>query len=479
MRSLPRVSPSSVGIDPAAVRALADRLGRNHAHSFMILRHGQIAAEAWYAPYAPEHTHFMYSLSKSFTSTAVGLACAEGKLSLTTRIAELFSEELDAPPCPNMAMVTIRDLLMMACGHKEEPKIVWPDQWVKHFLETYDPRIPGVETPAEDLFCYSSFGSYVLSAAVTRVTGETVFDYLKPRLLDPLGITDVSFEQNADGVNMGGWGFNLHTEDIAKFGQLLLQDGVWEGRRLLPEGWVAEATAWQISTKNRSGHIDWQQGYGYQYWRNTFPNSYRCDGLWGQFGIILPDQDMVVAMTNGTEETQETLDAVWEELMPGVADAVLADPAADEDLAAYLKTLAIAPVSGQKKAFSGTAVFGDNALDIRQITFTLSDTGEDHVRISRGKGELAVTAGSGYWLPGRSSCGDPFLSSGGSLFYDDWHASGAFRPDGTYELTLQYHRTPYAGHFLFTFYDGCVKMDWRTYPCRETVDPVCAYGRLL
>ena len=479
MTSLPRIAPSSVGIDPAAVHALADRLGRNHAHSFMILRHGQVAAEAWYAPYGPSYTHFMYSLSKSFTSTAIGLACAEGVLSLTTRIAELFADELDAPPCPNMAMVTIRDLLMMACGHKEEPKIVWEDHWARHFIETFDPRIPGVETPAEDLFCYNSFGTFMLSASITKVTGQSVFEYLKPRLLDPLGITDVSFEENADGISMGGWGFNLHTEDVAKFGQLLLQDGVWEGKRLLPEGWVAEATAWQISTKNRHGHKDWKQGYCYQYWRNTFPNSYRCDGLWGQFAIVLPDQDMVVAMTNGTEETQETLDAVWEELMPGVADALVADPKADEELASYLKTLSIAPVSGTKKNFSGTAYFGDNALDIRQITFTLSENGEDCIRIARGKGELAVTAGAGCWVPGHSVCGDPFMSTGGTLFYDDWHASGAFREDGTYELTLQYHRTPYAAHFLFTFYEGCVKMDWKPYPNRETVKPVSVYGRLL
>ena len=259
---------------------------RDALHSFMLLRGGKVVAEGWWYPYNPDSPHRLYSLSKSFTSTAVGLAVEEGLMSLDDLVLDHFPEEAPAEPDENLAAMRVRDLLRMNTGHlKEQADAFWSterDTWAESFLAVPVGLKPGTH------FVYNTGATYMAGLMVQRLTGGTLIDYLTPRLFAPLGIEGATWQSDDEGYNVGGWGLRIRTEDIARFGQLLLQRGMWDGRRLLPEWWVAEATA--LQTANGSDpDSDWDQGYGYQFWRCRH-NAYRGDGAFGQYCIVMPDQ---------------------------------------------------------------------------------------------------------------------------------------------------------------------------------------------
>ncbi|HVS97903.1 MAG TPA: serine hydrolase, partial [Puia sp.] len=297
-QDLPRGIPEKEGVPAAAISDFIN--GANHSrtefHSFMLLRHGKVIAEGWWKPYGPRLKHTLYSVSKTFTMTAVGLAIKEKKLKLTDKVVSFFPKDQPATISPNLAALTVRDALIMADGQDPEPSAVSTDtNWARAFL-----AVPVVNPPGTK-FLYNSMGTYMLSAIVQKVTGQKVLDYLKPRLFDPLGIIDEDWETSPQGVNTGGWGLRLSTEDMAKFGQLLLQKGKWNGRQLIPREWVEEATTVKIMQNPNASQAardssDWLQGYCYQMWRCRH-NGVRADGALGQFIILLPDQDAVIAMT--------------------------------------------------------------------------------------------------------------------------------------------------------------------------------------
>ena len=327
---LPRSSPEAQGVSAEAVRdfvAAEDKV--NTLHSFMVLRHGYVVAEGWWKPESAEKPHILNSLSKSFTSTAVGLAMAEGKLKLEDRVLKFFPEEAPAEPSDNLKAVTVRDLLSMSGGHETEPQAGKEGPTVKTFLAHPFVFKPGTH------FQYNTMGTYVLSAIVTKVTGQTVLDYLKPRLFEPLGIEAPEWKASAEGYSLGGYGLYLRTEDIAKFGQLYLQKGVWHGRQLIPGWWVEEATSWEIDNAQESHSrigVDWTQGYCYQFWRCTH-DAYRGDGAGGQLCIVMPEKDAVVAITADTGNFSDEMKAIWEKLYPGFRDGALpADGAAEAEV---------------------------------------------------------------------------------------------------------------------------------------------------
>ena len=255
----------------------------------------------------------MHSLSKSFTSTAVGLAAAEGKLSVDDLVLKFFPEDAPAEPSKNLKLMRVRDLLTMSCGHqtplgaKTVPAGV---PWTRAFLAHPVDHKPGTH------FLYNSAGTYMLSAIVQKVTGQTVLDYLKPRLFGPLGIADPAWEASPQGVTCGGWGLRLRTEDVAKLGQLYLRKGVWDGKQLVPASWVEQATARQVSNGSDPAR-DWDQGYGFQFWRCRH-GAFRGDGAAGQLCVVLPEQDAVVAITADTRDMQAELNVVWDHLLPAL-----------------------------------------------------------------------------------------------------------------------------------------------------------------
>src|SRR5215208_3431464 len=305
VRALPRSSPERQGISSAALLAFVEAAdsGIDAMHGFVLVRHGHVVAEGWWGPYEAGAPHVLYSLSKSFTSTAVGLAIAEGKLSLDDPVLKFFPDEAPAEPSANLRAMRVRDLLRMNTGHQTEADLwAWsgPDSslrdatWSKRFLAHPVPFKPGTH------FLYNSPATYMLSAIVQKVTGAPVLEYLRPRLFDPLGFESPTWDTSPQGVTAGAYGLSLRTEEIARFGQLYLQKGMWKGRQLIPKAWVEEATALQTSNGS-SPKSDWDQGYGYQFWRSRH-NSYRGDGAFGQYCFVIPELDAVVAITSGVRD---------------------------------------------------------------------------------------------------------------------------------------------------------------------------------
>jgi CubicO group peptidase (beta-lactamase class C family) len=269
---LPRSSPEAEGVSSTGIRAFVEVADRNvHTlHSVLVVRHGKVVAEGWWKPEAADKPHVLHSLSKSFTSTAVGLAVHEGKLSIDDPVLSFFPDDAPAQPSDKLKAMRVRDLLTMTSGQEVEVKFNTNTPWVRSFLAHPVPFKPGTH------FQYNTPGTHMLSAIVRKVSGQTVLDYLRPRLFEPLGIENPEWGTSPQGNTLGGWGLYLRTEDIAKFGQLYLQKGQWEGRQLIPAAWVEQATSKQVSNGSDPTK-DWDQGYGFQFWRCRH-GAYRGDG---------------------------------------------------------------------------------------------------------------------------------------------------------------------------------------------------------
>lgn len=392
MRSvfLPRSTPTAEGVSASGIEAFLDRLVAMdlRLHSLMVIRHGAVVAEGWWRPYGPDVAQAMYSLSKSFTATAVGLAVAEGRLAITDPVVSFFPQELPPDAGPNLLAMRVRDLLTMTSGHDRDTTSRMREagmRWVRGFL-----AIPVEHTPGTR-FVYNSGASYMLSSIIQRLTGQTLLDYLTPRLLTPLGIVGARWETSPEGISAGGWGLSLRTEDIARFGLLYLGRGRWGDRQLLPEAWVEEATSKQVINGDE-GASDWAQGYGYQFWRCRH-GAYRGDGAHGQFCIVLPAEDAVVAITAGTTAMQKVLDQVWAHLLPALHEGPSGDDAA---LRARLDTLSLAPLVHSLEA-GRTYRLAPNTAGLDAITLQWTPETCALALLERGEWRHIV-AGFGQWV---------------------------------------------------------------------------------
>ena len=327
------LSPLPRQLDNGKIKAAADRLFADAdtmqnvtLQSIMILKGGKVVYQHWANGGDPNTPHVMHSVSKSFCATAVGMAVDAGKINVTDHLIDFFPDKLPADISPNLKAITIKDLLTMNCGHETEVNLdrhdSKPVDWVEAFLAHPVTKKPGT------WYCYNSIGTYMLSAIVQKVTGEKVLDYLMPRLFEPLGIERPRWEESPQHINCGGWGLYLKTEDMAKFGQLFLQKGIWKGKRLISEAWVNEASKYQVPSVpagTRPDEIEkkglttdncaWLLGYGYQMWRCP-ENSYRADGARGQYIIVCPDKDAVIAVTADSPDLQKELENVYKYLFP-------------------------------------------------------------------------------------------------------------------------------------------------------------------
>lgn len=328
--SLPRSTPEAEGVSTPKIIEFIEATNEkvNSMHSFVLLRNGKVIAEAWWAPEAADKPHVLWSLSKSFTSTAVGLAISDGKLSIDDPVLKFFPEEAPAELSANLKSMRVRDLLTMSTGHQDEVVLRDKKEWAKAFLAHPVPHKPGTH------FKYNTPATYMQSAIVQRVTGQKVVDYLQSRLFGPLGISAPKWDESPEGVSLGGYGLYLRTEDIAKFGQLYLQNGKWNDQQLVPAQWIVQATSKQVSNGSDPTK-DWDQGYGFQFWRCRH-NAYRGDGKDGQFCIVLPEQNAVVAITANTGDMQSELNFVWDKLLPAFEGKALP---ANPDAVSKLKAL--------------------------------------------------------------------------------------------------------------------------------------------
>ncbi|MDR2389929.1 MAG: ChbG/HpnK family deacetylase [Tannerellaceae bacterium] len=326
LKALPRSSLAAEKVEARAVPNYLEavRKAEQDLHSLMILRNGKVVAEHWFGEHAADKPHALHSVSKTFTATAIGFAVAEGKLRVTDRVISFFPDQLPAEVNDNLRALEVRHLLTMSSGHDVEPGDVrraGEVDWVKGFLAA-----PFVHKPGT-FFVYNSLGTYVLSAILQKVTGEKLTDYLYPRLFRPLGIVGAVWEESPQGVQTGGWGLYLKTEDLAKMGLFILQKGKWNDRQLLPEAWFEEATSSHIASlpagrrpeqiHAESREVDWLQGYGYQMWRSRH-NSFRADGANGQYILILPEKDAVIVTTAHILDMQQELNLIWKYLLPAL-----------------------------------------------------------------------------------------------------------------------------------------------------------------
>jgi CubicO group peptidase (beta-lactamase class C family) len=452
-QGLPRSTPEEQGIASSAILGFVEGAEQkvSAVHSFMLVRHGHVVAEGWWSPYAAGEPHVLFSLSKSFTSTAVGLAIAEGKLSLDDTMLKIFPDEAPAHPSKNLESMRVRDLLRMSTGQRADDIKDFPftgkEDLVRTFLEIPVPDVPGTH------FVYNTPATYMLSAAVQKVTGQTVRDYLQPRLFEPLGIAKPRWDESAQGVSLGGFGLNLHTEDIARFGQLYLKKGQWQGRQLIPPGWVQEATSMQ--TANGSDPTsDWNQGYGYQFWRCRH-GFFRGDGAFGQFCIVMPQYDAVIAITSGTSDLQGVMNLVWDRIVPALGDAALpADPESDRRLAGKLAGLSLPRQAGGASSPTAARVAGK--------TFTFPENPQ-HIETvslqSAGDGTSVSLRIAG--VDQRIGCRQDSWTKG-SLTLETGEvvpvaASGAWSSDDTYSFKLVRYRTPFSTDYDVRFTgDGVV-----------------------
>lgn len=305
---LPRVAPEQAGVKSKQVAAFFDSLmsfPKTDIHSAIVMRHGKVIGEIHPAPFKAEYSHTLFSCSKTFTSAAIGIAIGEHRLKLTDRLATFFPEYLPKEVSEWLSDITIEDLLTMRSGFVffDEVRSEHLD-WVKTYLNHPMNCKPGTK------FQYDSLDTYLLSAIIQKVTGMTLLEYLKPRLFEPLHIEKVKWEESPEGINTAGWGLYLQSESLAKFGQLLLQQGKWEGKQLIPSSWVKAMM---------SPHVE--DYYGYQMWMCEWPDAARADGAYGQYIIVNPQQDMVVAITqcltgNGSKEQSLIKNVLFPGIIP-------------------------------------------------------------------------------------------------------------------------------------------------------------------
>src|SRR4051812_21856287 len=393
--SLPTDRPSARGVDARGIAAFLDGLETQEAiepHGLMILRHGAVVAQGWWAPRQPERISLLYSLSKTFTSTALGFAIDEGLLALDALVIDHFPEFADEVPGRSRT-IRVRHLAAMASGHRQEMADIAvatdPAEPVRGFLLHEPEEEPG------SWFQYNQPCTYTIATIIQRRAGTTLLEYLRPRLLDPIGIRPVAWAEYPEGRNIGYSGLHATTDAVARLGLLHLQDGVSEGRQLLPEGWAAEVRTKRVDNP-REPSEDWRQGYGYQVWMSQ--HGYRGDGAFGQFCLILPEQDAVVAINSAEVDMQAVLDLVWEHLLPAFGgDGASAEE--EDALAERLASLALPTPERTAEGPEGDAD-GEYAAaeeEVAQPAPASVSLERGVLTLADGSGSIAVPVGKPGW----------------------------------------------------------------------------------
>lgn len=427
---LPTSSPAAQGIDAAGIDGFLDALEAApeiEPHSVMIVRHGYVVAQGWWAPYTAGRPHLLYSLSKSFTSTALGFAVAEVLVGLDDPVVDYFPEFQADITDPGSRSIKVRHAASMATGHLVDTwdAAVRADvaEPVRGFLLLPPERMPGA------VFAYNQPATYSVATIIQRLTGQPLSQYLRPRLFDPLRIGEVGWQQHPQGRDLGFTGLHATTDAIARLGLLYLQRGEWDGSRLLTEEWVAEATRSQIANPGDptldEPNPDWQQGYGFQFWMAR--HGYRGDGAFGQFCIVLPEQDTVIAITSATKEMRSVLDAVWAHVLPALGDTPHVETDADTALQRRLATVALPAVRGAARptdatnwadrTFTAAAGGGEDRASLVGVRVRTDESG-CQVVLRDAESALPLTVGTDGWhvsenatVPGEGVV--PVAASGG------------------------------------------------------------------
>jgi CubicO group peptidase (beta-lactamase class C family) len=464
----PRSTPEQQGISSAAIR---DFLAAIHSsgqefHSIMIIRHGCVVAEGWWYPWSPGYHQQLYSLSKSFTGTAIGIAIDEKRLKLDDPVIGFFPAEQPSSISTNLAALKVRHLLSMSVGQEKDSILTLEHTpagttWEETFL-----ALPVIYEPGTR-FLYNSGASYMLSSIIKKVTGHSAHEYLKPRLYDPLGITGATWTENGEGVNMGASNLRIRTEDIGKLGQLYLRQGQWNGRRLVSREWVELATKKEIDTgKNDSS---WGYGYGFQFWLNP-AGGFRADGAYGQYSMVFPDKDTVVVITSESADKETTMHTVWDHLYPALTAhrTLPANPAEYRKLRDELNTLVLPPPAlGRQSSISDslsgkTFLLDKNPFNARSVSFRFEADIVVFTLTEEGKPDIVITCGINKWITKGN-----FKPSAHSLFslrridFDSpVAASAGWKDDRTLVLTFRYLEAIHGDTLTFNFDQDRVRLQF-------------------
>ena len=449
---LPRSTPEEQGVPSKALVALFDSL---HAlpltdmHAVVVMRHGKVIGEMYPKPYAPEYRHTMYSCSKTFVGIAVGLAIEDNRLRLDDRVAAIFPELLPDSISKDLADMTVRHLLTMASGVKPD----WNmrsrgTEWIRTFLSK-PVKEPGTQ------YAYDSMVSYMLAAVVQKVTGKKLTEYLQERVFTPMNVTEWAWEESPEGVNTGGWGVHIQPESLAKFGQLILNEGSWEGKQLVPAEWIRE-----MCKKHRETG---REVYGYHIWHcGGHDGAVRADGALGQYVISVLDKDMVVVMTEATlGNGRDQRRLIWDVLLPHIQDESL--PANKKDYQKLLKKqegYKLAEVKGKaSSAFASNwenktielskNTFGWKSLKLnfgkKQVTLTVTETS--------GK-TYELTFGYQQWMTTKFDAYPPYSITPIDRFKGlegPYYASGSYAWISKEELQLKVHYVNWVSALEITF----------------------------
>lgn len=414
-------------------------------HGLTVLQDGEVVAKCNWLPYELDQQHIMFSVSKTFTSSAIGILQGEGGISVSELVEDVFPTYATRDVRHNLHGMKVRDVLAMSTGHATDTMVLMRDlprrDWVKIFLES------PVAYPPGQHWLYNSGASFLLSAMVQARTGQTVRDYLRPRLFEPLGIECPPWMSNERGINLGASGLRLRVGELARLGQLYLQDGVWDGRRVLPEGWVKEATSVQAVNGDPSTGDDWQQGYGYQLWRCRY-GAYRADGAFGQFCVVDPERRLVVAITSGSQRNRRVMELLWAHMPPAEPakgqSVRMASARAGGECWHDVRSMTVTGELDQMPALEekiGEREYElpPNLLGLKRFRLVFGASTCDFIGTGMDDRRYVVRCGRGKWLPAESDLWEgeePEMPL--SLA-----ARAGWTKDGEFVLSWQYLNTPF------------------------------------
>jgi CubicO group peptidase (beta-lactamase class C family) len=490
--TLQRSSPEKEGMRTVGILRFLEEVKTKgiDMHSLMILRRGKVITEGWWYPYRANYRQIMHSVSKTFTSTAIGFAVSENLLSVDDKVISFFPNDLPAERSPYLEELTVKHLLTMSVGQDPAPVFPLSDKnWVRRFLATPIVHKPGT------VFLYSSYASHILSAIIGKVSGQTMFEYLQTRLLEPLNITDIQWEVDAEGNNMGGWGMRIRTEDMARLGLFYLQQGRWGGRQLLPKEWIQEASAPHIFqgdslTLEEELTDNWAQGYGYQIWRCT-NNAYRADGANGQFIIVMPEQEAVVVITENTGDTRQVLRLVFEHLQPVMTQGEYATRQEDrEALSSMLSALAVPDPFRTDEALEApknsarSYALEANDQQLQTLSLAFKATGDMQLTIADTSGHsYSFPFGADRWQYGETPKPSPYflnprrnpegLLPCATAGYGSWTAKDQLK------LRLLYLEDYQEETYVFRFEEDRVEIDLSNSNSATPLAPLLLRGRLI
>lgn len=448
---LQRANPHDVGVDAAAVLGFLEAAAARDIefHGFMVMRHGKVAAEGWWSPYGAARPHMTHSLTKSTMACGVGLALAEGHFKLDDKVVSFFPENLPAVVDDNMAAMTVEDLLTMRTGHAG---LVSGSQWrgIRTSWVTEFFKIPVVHKPGT-FFAYTSAASYMLSAIVTKTTGQTLRDYMEPRFFKPLGIVDPQWDLSPGDINPGGNGLTWKLSDALKMGALHLNGGQWNGQQVLPAEWVRTATR---------DHVPDQ--YGYQWWINPELGAYSANGMFGQYVYVFPEHDAVVAFNSALVRGESGFRDTFAEYFPAAFRS--GDPAASAPLKRFTEALVIMPTPAAGSSQRAIGISGrtyqcqPNEDGIESLSFTFQ--GDECIfTMKDARGVHVVDVGLGRWIEGETTI------TGNSLHHEYQPdslrvvAGAGWRDADTLEMTWQFAETTFRDTARFRFTDTGVAFD--------------------